>query len=315
MATTRPDPIAQPGPGDPAGLARMLVESIDDPFFALDRAGRFTYVNDRAAEHFRRSAGELLGRAFLELFPEFTSDLPIFQEVMAACCSRTFEHFTPGRDLWQEVRVFPCADGVSVLLRDVTGSKRDEQKILELAFYDRLTGLANRTLLQNRLASAIQGKRRGEERFAVLFLDLDGFKEVNDSLGHKAGDEVLVAVAKRLEASVRDGDTAARLGGDEFVLLMKGLDHPETIHSVAHRVLLELTRELEVQGTVLTVTASVGISFFPDNGDTAEDLLKAADTAMYWAKNEGPNGYRIFDRERADRSRRPGGWSRTDART
>jgi diguanylate cyclase (GGDEF)-like protein len=131
----------------------------------------------------------------------------------------------------------------------------------------------------------------------VLFVDLDSFKYINDSLGHEAGDEVLRETAKRLCACIRDSDTAARLGGDEFVIVLEGFDQPDNIHTVTQRILLALSQEIRIEGQAVSVTASIGISFFPEDGETVESLLKAADTAMYHGKKRGRNTYQFYRKE------------------
>jgi diguanylate cyclase (GGDEF)-like protein/PAS domain S-box-containing protein len=274
-----------------------ILESIGDAFFALDEQGRFSYLNRKAEEHFGLSRRKLPEAPFLTLFPEFLPDQPDFQKAMADQEIRSFEHFTASLGSWHEVRVFPLGGGVSVYLRDITEGKLAEEKIRTLAFYDKLTGLANRTLLLDRISHAIQRRRRTRERCAVLFIDLDMFKAVNDTLGHEAGDEVLRQVARRLCASIRDSDTAARLGGDEFVVLVEDFDQPDNIHTVTHRILLALSQEIPLREGAISLTASIGISFFPEDGETVEDLLKAADTAMYHSKKRGRNAYQFYRKE------------------
>ncbi|MDR3672997.1 MAG: EAL domain-containing protein [Holophaga sp.] len=274
-----------------------ILESIGDAFFALDEKGHLSYFNQRAAEHFQLSPGRSPELPFLTLYPEFEPHQPMFQEAMTAREIRTFEHFTASNGHWHEVRVFPLGGGVSVYLRDITEAKLAEEKIRTLAFYDKLTGLPNRTLLLDRISHAIQRRRRSRERCAVLFVDLDSFKNINDSLGHDAGDEVLREVARRLILSIRDSDTAARLGGDEFVVLLEGFDQPDNIHTVTHRILLALGQEIRLPEAAISVTASIGISFFPEDAETVEDLLKAADTAMYHSKKRGRNTYQFYRKE------------------
>jgi diguanylate cyclase (GGDEF)-like protein/PAS domain S-box-containing protein len=273
-----------------------ILESIGDAFFVLDEDGRVSYLNHKAEAHFQLPGRSLPDTPFLTLFPEFLPHQPAFQEAMAAQEIRTFEHFTAS-GLWHEARVFPLGGGVSVYLRDITETKEAEAKIRALAFYDKLTGLPNRTLLQDRLSHAIQLRLRSRERCAVLFIDLDAFKNINDSLGHEAGDEVLKVVADRLRGSIRNSDTAARLGGDEFVVLLEGFDQPDNIHTVTHRIMLALAQEIRYRDVCLSVTASIGISFFPEDGETVEDLLKAADTAMYHGKKRGRNTYQFYRKE------------------
>jgi diguanylate cyclase (GGDEF)-like protein/PAS domain S-box-containing protein len=275
----------------------VILESIGDAFFVLDRHGLFTYLNRRAEEYFRVPRQGLLGQSLLTRFPEFFPHQQVFLDARAAQESQSFEHFSPEHECWIEARVFPLEGGISVYLRDITEKKLAEEKVCQLAFYDKLTGLPNRVLLQDRLTSAMARTRRNGEACALLFIDLDFFKNINDTLGHAAGDLVLKEMADRLHASIRDSDTAARLGGDEFVVLLEGFEHPENIHSVTHRILLSLAQEIHLQGVSLSLTASIGISFFPEDGETAEALLKAADTAMYHGKKRGRNTYQFYRKE------------------
>ena len=178
------------------------------------------------------------------------------------------------------------------LLRDMTARDRAEAALREKALHDGLTGLPNRTLLGDRLSSAIAVAQRQDAALSLLLLDLDGFKGVNDTCGHHAGDLVLIEVARRLTGALRESDTAARLGGDEFVLLLPAT--PLVGATEAARALCDLiSAPIIVEGKPLTVGASIGIALFPDHGRDAATLLSAADSAMYEAK-QGGGGYRTF---------------------
>jgi diguanylate cyclase (GGDEF)-like protein/PAS domain S-box-containing protein len=176
---------------------------------------------------------------------------------------------------------------------DVTEQKHAEQRMYALAYLDTLTGLPNRMLLMDRMAMALAEHRR-LRKLAVLFLDLDGFKEVNDSLGHGAGDELLKGVAHRIRAAVRQGDTVARMGGDEFVILLTGLESGDEAAVVGRKVLDALKTSVRLGERDLLVHASMGIAIFPEDGTDAEVLLKNADAAMYRAKEQGRDRYRMF---------------------
>jgi diguanylate cyclase (GGDEF)-like protein/PAS domain S-box-containing protein len=178
---------------------------------------------------------------------------------------------------------------------DITDRKRVEEQLARQAFYDTLTGLPNRALFMDRLDQAIRrSKRRSDVLFAVLFLDVDRFKDVNDSLGHLKGDALLAAVARRLEGCVRPGDTVARLGGDEFTVLLDDMRAPEDAVQVAQRIQQQLGQPFAIEGKEIFATASIGIA--PGQGyDRADDLLRDADTAMYRAKERGRACYEVFD--------------------
>src|SRR5690606_11368152 len=213
-----------------------------------------------------------------------------------------------GQDRWGNPKTVEVSveqielDDVPCLLltaRDITALKQAQEQIQHLAYHDPLTNLPNRTLLMDRLTQQIALLKRHDLRGALLFLDLDHFKHINDSLGHPVGDAVLKMVTARLEASVRQEDTVARLGGDEFVVLLSGLEgkRSEVTHQV--RAIAEKLRNLIAEPMTLDshrlqVTPSIGIALIPDHGSEPADLLKRADIALYRAKDSGRNALQIF---------------------
>lgn len=174
---------------------------------------------------------------------------------------------------------------------------REEKHIEYLAYYDQLTGLPNRTLLQERLQQSLAEASRFEHPLAVLFVDLDRFKQINDSYGHAIGDRVLKIAAQRLQECLRGNDTVARLGGDEFIIVLSGFREQGNLPKILHKIFANLSREYPIDGHRLRITASVGISVFPGDGETADRLLRNADTAMYVAKEDHGNSYRLFSEE------------------
>ena len=192
------------------------------------------------------------------------------------------------------------------VVQDVTQLKQAEEEIRLLAFYDNLTGLANRALFLDRLEKTIAGAQRTQQRFALLFLDLDQFKLINDTLGHHVGDLLLKKVAERLRANIRSTDTAsilggqssnpviARLGGDEFTILLSDISKPEVAAKVATRLIREIADTYHLEGHDVSMTTSIGISVFPEDGTEPAVLLKNADSAMYHAKNSGRNSYQFY---------------------
>ena len=179
-------------------------------------------------------------------------------------------------------------------MTDITALKSAEERIRHLAHFDALTGLANRTLLQDRLQQAIAHANRQGSQVAVLFLDLDNFKHINDSRGHELGDHLLQAVAVRLRECLREGDSVARLGGDEFVLTTPILHGNKDAALVAQKLLAALNQPIVIQGVLLQTGASIGISLYPNDGLDVESLMRAADTAMYHAKESGRGNYQFF---------------------
>lgn len=180
---------------------------------------------------------------------------------------------------------------------DLSDRKRAEEAVEQLAYFDLLTGLPNRALLKDRLNQAIALAKRSGKKISVLFLDLDRFKQVNDTLGHSAGDRLLEMVALRLQSIVRKSDTVSRLGGDEFVIIVPDSDHAEDAAKVAHKIQTAMTSPFPLDGQEVFTSTSIGIAMYPTNGDAAESLLKNADTAMYSTKDQGGNGYRFFSEE------------------
>jgi diguanylate cyclase (GGDEF)-like protein/PAS domain S-box-containing protein len=178
--------------------------------------------------------------------------------------------------------------------RDITDSKVAEERVQYLAYYDPLTGLPNRTLLQDRLATALAGARRRKDRVALLFLDLDRFKVINDSLGHSCGDLLLRDVAERLKRWARQQDTVARLGGDEFLIVLTNIKEVSNAAVAAERLMDAMIAQFVIQGHSLSISCSVGISIFPEHGADGEILIKNADAAMYCAKESGRNNFQSF---------------------
>lgn len=192
--------------------------------------------------------------------------------------------------------------GVIGSYMDITKQRNIEDELREQkmtlshqAHHDSLTGLPNRTLFQDRLKQAIKKAKRNNSKIALLFIDLDHFKEINDSFGHDVGDEILKTVTTRLEDSKRNEDTLSRLGGDEFTIILEGLHQIQDASSVANKILEELSQSMNVHNNILYVSSSIGISIYPDDGESAKNLLKFADSAMYKAKGEGRNNFQYYN--------------------
>lgn len=177
---------------------------------------------------------------------------------------------------------------------DITHVQEHEARLEHLAYYDSLTQLLNRILLSDRLRQEMARARRHRQKLAVCFLDLDNFKPVNDELGHPVGDELLILAARRMGACLRDSDTLARIGGDEFALLLADLHEPQAWQATLERVLQALDPPFHLEGRALRVSASIGITLYPDDPANADDLLLHADAAMYIAKNNGGNCYHVY---------------------
>jgi diguanylate cyclase (GGDEF)-like protein/PAS domain S-box-containing protein len=208
-----------------------------------------------------------------------------------------------GSRKWMLVNIRAARDPDGTVLyhegtvEDITARKHAQQQVNFLAYYDALTGLPNRALLQDRLREALNSACRERRRSALLFLDLDRFKIINDSLGHSFGDLLLRQVADRLRAQIRKQDTVARVGGDEFLVLLPGVETIAEVQSMASRIVSSLTGEFIIQGRSLSVSCSLGISIFPEHGGDEETLIKNADAAMYNAKEKGCNTFCLFTDE------------------
>jgi diguanylate cyclase (GGDEF)-like protein/PAS domain S-box-containing protein len=245
---------------------------------------------------------ELLARPLLDFV--HTEDRAAFQEQLAALSA------TPAPSAVSvEVR-FLCQDGQRrwmlwtmaptgedgacyAVVRDLTERRETEERFRQLAQRDPLTRLPNRSLFTDRLEQALERALRYEGNIAVLFVDLDSFKAVNDQMGHDAGDAVLVSVAERMERCVRAIDTVARLGGDEFVIILQDIREPQSAAVVAQRILDQLAEPIALECGARRVSASIGVSVFPVDGDNSEDLVRAADSAMYRAKEAGGGDFRF----------------------
>jgi diguanylate cyclase (GGDEF)-like protein len=209
-----------------------------------------------------------------------------------------FPHMQGGK--WLFFTAAPLLDeqgrtiGAIETLQDITSQKVQEEKILHQAHFDSLTGLPNRFLALDRLKLLIKEAKREEQKLAVLFIDLDDFKKVNDTLGHAFGDELLIQAANRLQKTIRSSDTIGRLGGDEFIVLIKNMDEAQDVRPVAEKLLESFRDIFKVKNRELLITTSIGIAVYPEDGLTPNKLLRNADSAMYHSKNQGRNAYHFF---------------------
>jgi len=286
---------------------QQLIEAVPQPIFFKDVRGHYLGVNRAWERFFGIARATFIGKSVFELYP----DNPDLARTHHARDAELFSH--PGsqsyeaaiRDAQGELRqtiynkaTFNRADGsVAGLIgtiTDITEQRRVEEQVRHMAHHDALTQLPNRSLLQDRVGQAIARAKRKREQLALLFIDLDRFKSINDSLGHSVGDRLLQAVAARLLGCTRAADTVARIGGDEFVVLLGDVDRPETARHVAHKLLEALSAPLELDGHGLQVTPSIGIGVYPGDGEDVETLLRNADTAMYHAKREGRNNAQFY---------------------
>jgi diguanylate cyclase (GGDEF)-like protein/PAS domain S-box-containing protein len=196
---------------------------------------------------------------------------------------------------WVEIRHTPLPEGGLVrTFTDITERKRAQERLLHLAHHDPLTDLPNRTLFHDRLEHAIEVATRAEDCLAILYLDLDGFKAINDRMGHQSGDLLLQSIAKRLRGSVRKSDTVSRIGGDEFIVLLAGACSDSSAAAVAGKILKSFERPFKAGGEKISIGVSLGIARFPADGADVHTLVRCADSAMYKAKADGGGCWRFY---------------------
>ena len=297
---------AQQGELMAAQKLRMHFESTPLAVVEWDRRQNVTAWNPAAEAIFGFPAYEVLGKPVASLLAA-----PQDRPEMEAMCRELLESgegnkttlanvSRNGRTIHCEWYNTPLVDaagavtGFASLVQDITERLNTERTIHYMAHHDALTGLPNRRLMQDRLNQAIMAARRKQRHVAVLFLDLDRFKVVNDTLGHDTGDFILKDVARRLVTCIREVDTVSREGGDEFVVILPDLERPENARVVADKILEELSRPVEIGGHEIHVTPSIGISHYPNDATDVHQLLKHADNAMYQAKDAGRNTVRFF---------------------
>ncbi len=293
--------------------AEIALNSISDAVICTDIYGNIDYLNIAAEKMTGWSREEAAGHPFSHVFQiiDGTSRQPIPSPVDLVLQSNQAMGLAADTVLMRrdgsEIEIADSASpiydwdgkltGVVVVFHDVSVAKAMSVKMMHLAQHDFLTNLPNRVLLNDRIAQAIASANRYGTKVALLFLDLDNFKHINDSLGHATGDKLLQSVTKRLSASVRNTDTVSRQGGDEFIILLEDSKTGKNAALTAEKILEELTLPHEIGKCQLYVTTSIGISVYPQDGLDAETLLKSADTAMYYAKEKGRNNYQFFKNE------------------
>ncbi len=291
--------------------AQDILSCIGDAIISTDVSGSITYFNPAAENLTGWPVQEALGRPLAEVMKVL--DLPTCES------ARHLAEAAIGQDALADLaanRVLIRRDGVKTVIEDSVAPIHDQQgaatgsvivfralteqararalSLSRLAQYDCLTDLPNRMLLKDRLGRALALAARHSRPLAVLFVDLDHFKDVNDSAGHATGDRVLQATARRLLTCVRRSDTVSRYGGDEFVILLSEIDHARSLMPVANKILAAIASPHKFAPHVFHLTASIGISMFPQDGRDGETLIQSADAAMYWAKHNGRNNIQLY---------------------
>jgi diguanylate cyclase (GGDEF)-like protein/PAS domain S-box-containing protein len=295
---------------------RAVLDSSPDAIASYNEELRYEMVNAKAVAMLGTSAERIVGRTDVELGRPLEIVGPLqgaLRRVLETkeMCEVDYSTDAGGATSWWHVRIVPhmtldgAVAGVVTATRDLTELKAAQRVLAHQALHDPLTGAANRLALIERLSHALDDLERNPGRVALLFIDLDNFKLVNDAFGHAVGDEVLVQVASRLARVARRADTVARFGGDEFVVLLDRLSDPEEARLVAARVLRSVREPLVLAGETFTLTASVGVAVVSDPCAEAGELIRHADIAMYRAKQKGKDRIEFFRALPSDHPRRP----------
>lgn len=283
---------------------RRFIDAAAEGFWMINSQLETIEVNEALCKMLGYTQEEMLGKKPFDFVDD--ENHRIFKEQTAKIPGTSHRRYDiilkakSGQDVYARFNATTIRDSANnyissfAFVTDITEQKRTEEMLNSMAYYDSLTGLPNRTLFYDRFELAIAHARRDNGMLAVLFLDLDNFKTINDTLGHAVGDQLLQGVAGRLKGGLREGDTIARLGGDEFVLLLSGISSSKDASGVAEKVLSVFSAPFTFDGQELHITTSVGISLYPYDGEDSQTLLKNADAALYRAKEHGRNDYQLY---------------------
>lgn len=286
-------------------LAERVIESSFEGIMVTDKNVCIEFVNPAFTQLTGYTAEEVIGRS-----PELLSSGRHDSEFYRRMWNSLETHGYWRGEIWNRrktgelflelltITAITDDDGNTThyagLFTDITQNRKNEEQIRQLAYYDALTGVPNRRLLEDRLDHAIRHAHRKEMLLAVMFMDLDRFKEVNDTLGHAVGDDLLLQFTARVKDCLREDDTLARLGGDEFIVLLPEMEQLSDVFAVADRLIEVNKRPYQINGNQINVGSSIGISLYPEDGTTVQELINGADIAMYRAKRDGRNRYKLF---------------------
>ncbi|WP_229262069.1 putative bifunctional diguanylate cyclase/phosphodiesterase [Duganella guangzhouensis] len=286
---------------------RRIVHNAEEGIWEIDAAARTSFVNPKMAQMLGYSIEDMLEQplvAFMDDEGRTILERNIARRQQGLSERHEFKFIRKdGSELWATLATNPIFDsdgsyrGALALVSDITASRASAELIWQQANFDALTALPNRHMFQDRLSQEMKKARREGLLLALLFIDLDGFKQVNDTLGHEQGDLLLVEAARRIGACVRNSDTVARLGGDEFTVILSGLEQAPGVERIAQSMLALLNRPFALGMAQPSISASVGIALFPSDAASPEDLLRCADQAMYAAKQSGRNRYSYFTQD------------------
>ena len=286
----------------------IFLENTTDFVYFKDNNSRFRFCSQTLANITGHASWrDMIGKHDLEVFPEdvaqiyYEEELPVFQNGIPLLNKTDPYYDAQGRKGWVSTNKWPVFDdenkviGIFGISRDITERKKMEEEIRHMAQHDALTDLPNRRLLQEIIKIETAQAKRHQTKMALLLLDLDRFKEVNDTLGHEAGDELLKEVSARFKANIRESDTVSRTGGDEFTFVVADINKADDAADVAQKIVASLQKPFFISGHELHVTTSLGISIYPDDGEEIDTLIRYADIAMYYAKEQGRNTFQFYN--------------------
>lgn len=297
--------------------ALVTLESIGDGVITTDMRSNITYINPVAESMTGWSKDDAIGKPVLEVFRILNEstrklaanpvDVVLAHGQVCGLANHTMLIAKTGKEFAIEDSAAPIKNaegemlGVVLVFHDVSNAKLMAEKMSYLAEHDFLTDLPNRLLLTDRITQALNAAKRKKTRVAIIYLDIDHFKKINDTLGHEVGDQLLKFLSKKLQNCIRSTDTISRQGGDEFVILLSEIDGPMAPAEIAQKLLAATSDEFQIGVHEFKVSASIGISIYPEDGGTADMLMRNADAAMYYAKGLGRNNYQFFTKELSTR--------------
>ncbi len=286
-------------------LAASVFTYATEPIMILDGEGNVVNINSAFTETFGYTLDEMKGHN-PRILQSGVHDRGYYEKVWESVMQNDtwtgelYDKTKSGQLIPELVRINTVRDANGKITNyvgfftDLTLIKQQEEDLKRVAYYDALTGLPNRILLDERIKMALTGRRKNGEQVAIVYIDLDGFKNINDTYGHEAGDQFLRGVSANMQKQLREEDTLARLGGDEFVAVLDRIGSETDCCNIVERLLEGARRPVVIGGDALAVTASIGVSMHPEDGESADQLMQKADIAMYHAKNVGKNQYRLF---------------------